>query len=142
MIVYELTHVFQNHGSEMVCAPKGLGFFPSLEGAEQVMADYRRLPGFCSFPDGFVIRCRSVIGAFTERLYEALAYFHTEDYAEEYTLELGLFGEESEAERAIQSFRAENQLPLGGSWVLELIVNQEVIGRRSWCEGFVTERSL
>ena len=37
MIVYELTHVFQNHGSEMVCAPKGLGFFSSLEEAEQTL---------------------------------------------------------------------------------------------------------
>lgn len=140
MIVFELTHVFQFDTDGVICAPKALGFYSSLDSARAAIDSYKAKPGFKDFPDGFVVRQRPVVGTFTDIIFEALVYFHSVDFEEEFSVELGLFAQLQDAENAVASFRKDNEdLFHQNTLCTEAIVNTCRIDARQWDEGFVYE---
>lgn len=140
MTVFELTHFpVRNHGGELFFTPKDLGIYVSYEDVQEAIRYYNTQPGFRDMPTGYCIRRRSVIGECdVQVVFEAMAYFHSSDYEEEYSRELGLFAEEAEARHSMDTFRQDNaELLASGEFENELLVNRRVIGRREWAEGFV-----
>lgn len=138
MIVHELTHFFSRRDGYLVFHPLGLGLYTSHNSIQQAIQHYITQPGFRNNPEAFSVRQREVKG-FVEgpEIFEALVYFHTDDYEEEYCVELGLFGNETLANEALSTFVQDNShlfnIP---NLIAEKIVNRCVLDRREWDEGF------
>ncbi len=141
MIVYELTHLFYRWGGQIIHSPKGLGYYTSEAAARDAIAYYCTCPGFCDNPDAFSLRALPVTGeAEGNRVFEVLVYLHTQDYAWETSVELGLYGEEQQAQARLREYASRNGLLLQGrDLICEKIVNKCVLDRRDWPEGFAVE---
>ncbi len=137
--VYELNHLFYRWDGEIVSSPKNLGFYDTLESAQSARADYLTRPGFQENPDGFSIRARSVAAGIQEGvIFEALVYFHTEDYEFETDVELGLYGCAAAAEEAVRTYCQQNAPLLHVQGITcEQIVNRCVLNKREWEAGFL-----
>lgn len=138
MIVYELIHVFYYDMGDMVLSPKGLGFFETYASARDAIAEYKEKPGFCTNKKGFSLRSRVVEGELQDKtFYEVLVYVHTEDYEFEFEVELGLYGEETLAQKALSEYCLENhEFLTGHQFVVEKIINKCRIGRKEWVDGY------
>ena len=138
MIVHELTHFFHRLNGFLVFQPLYLGLYPSFDSARQAMKYYISKPGFCDTPEAFSVRQREVKGLVKcSEIFEAMVYFHTEDYEYEYNVELGLFGDEAMAYDTLSTFVHDNiRLFNIDHLIAEKIVNRCILGRREWDEGF------
>ena len=138
MTVYELDHLFVSADGTFYCDPKGLGMYSTYENALRAMESYKKCPGFQENPNGFSLRERPVLGAEGKNaLYEVLVYFHTEDFECETTVELGLYGSEREAGKALEQYcgQTERLLRLDGM-IAEKIINKIILDKMEWAEGF------
>ena len=138
MNVYELTHIFFRYEEETVSCPKKLGMFDSAENAKEAIRFFKSQPGFCDNKEAFSIRCRPVFGTVENlTVYEALVYYHTEDYEFEHGVELGLFGDRAAAEEAVSAYCEDNASLINARGIeAEKIVNARAIGKKEWVEGF------
>ena len=70
-------------------------------------------------------------------LYEVLAYFHTEDFECEATVELGLYGSKQEAQKTLSQYCKRNSGLLGlDGMIAEKIINKVILDKMEWAEGF------
>lgn len=138
MVIYELTHVFYYHDDSIVLSQKCLGFFGSYESAQSAICEYRKKAGFCDNPNSFSLRRRVIEGnGESETFFEVLVYLHSEDYEFEVQFELGLFADESMAEKVLSMYCLENsELLTSHQLVVEKIINKCTLGRREWIDGF------
>lgn len=138
MVVYELTHVFFRIADELVLSPKALGLFYSYESVKQAIQYYSTQPGFCENQDSFSVRERNVFGnIIDDTVFEVIIYLHSEHYEFEIEIELGLYGDEIAAKKALAKYCAENiSLVNAKNLISERIVNKRVIGSREWSDGF------
>lgn len=138
MVIYELTHLFFRYANELVYSPKNLGIYCSYEAANQAIDYYCSQPGFCDNQDAFSIRERVAKGIISDGvLYEAIFYFHTNDYQFEAEVELGLYGDEIAAQNALVTYGQGNpSLVANSNLIVESIVNRCVINKKEWVEGF------
>lgn len=141
MIVYELTHIFHRYNHHLIEETAGLGYYASMDSIRQAVPYYITQPGFCDNPEAFAVRQREVKGAVENRtFFEAMVYFHTEDYEYEHTFELGLFGSEAQAQEAVAVFCRENSVLFNfRELIAEEIVNRCILDRREWAEGFTLD---
>lgn len=145
MIVFELVHSYYVYENVEVYSLKSLGFFTDIDIAKQAVVFYVQKPGYCDTPYGFVIRPREVVGDIKQgKLYESMVYAHDSSYENyEYTIELGLFGDQKGAENAIQQFRVVNELFYRNSDIeIEEIVNKLNLNQKYNTEGFDVEEIL
>ena len=138
MIVYELTHLFHRINGSIVLEPISLGLFSSLDRIKEAMQYYFSKPGFCDNPEGFSIRQREVNGTIANfEIFEAIAYFHTDDYEYEYSSELGLWGKEALSTEAMDLFVQNNRHLFNiQDLIAEKIVNRRILDKNEWAEGF------
>lgn len=137
MFVYELTHIHANTGNGDTYDQKGLGLYTNYSSVCEAIDFFKTLPGFRDYPEGFILRRREVFGVYAGVAYEAIVCFYTEDYEVEYSLELGLFGREQDAQKAIDVFCSENaSLFREGLGKAETILNCCVLNRREWSDGY------
>lgn len=106
MTVFELSHIF----GEIVGHACNLGIYSAIEQVENAIQYYITQLGFKDNPDAFSIRERPVEGEYRDGIvYEAMVYFHSENYEFEHTVELGLFGDEKSANEKVEKYCADNQ---------------------------------
>ncbi len=138
MIVYELSHIFFRNEGSLIASPKSLGIFDSKESMEKAIQYFKLQPGFCDNPEAFSVQRRPVVGNVKDMtVFEAMVYYHTEDYECEFSVELGLFGDKNAAEDAVSTY-CEDNVPLVNlqDLIVERIVNECVIGQKTCFEGF------
>ena len=138
MIVYELTHFFHWFNGQLILEPLALGLYSSFSSTQQAIQYYITQPGFRDQPEAFSVRQREVNGIVEhQEIFETMVYFHTEDYEYEYSVEIGLFGDEAIAHEALSLYVRENMhlfnIP---DLVAERIVNRCILDKREWSEGF------
>lgn len=140
MFILELLHSYYIFEGMPCYSEKKLGFYADKMAAESAIAFYRKLPGFCDAPNGFLVIQREISGEMENDIfYEASIYAHTEDFEDyEREVELGLFGDKDSAEKAIHTFCANNPIFMDSPLlIIERFVNpcklNENIG---WLEGF------
>ena len=138
MTVYELEHLFVSEGGIFYFDPKGLGTYSTYENALEAIESYKKVPGFEANPNGFSVRERQVMGVIEPNiLYEVLAYFHTEDFECEATVELGLYGSKQEAQKTLSQYCKRNSGLLGiDGMIAEKIINKVILDKMEWAEGF------
>ena len=111
MKIYELVHM---HGAETLadgrfhygdCAM--LGCFSSAERVAAAIEKYRSIPGFCDYPNGFVVFAHEV-EEHAVLVYLANVYIHDAEYEFEYSRNLGVFKNEGDARLAVEVFRQDN----------------------------------
>ena len=138
MIIYELTHIFRREQNDFISMPKALGMYSSTTTVAQGIKHYKTQPGFCDNQEAFSVRQRSIDGTvINQTFFEAIVYYHSADYEFEYDIELGLYGSEEMAQKAIATYCKENvSLINTPDLVVEKIVNKCIIDRRLWEEGF------
>lgn len=138
MTVYELRHTFFRHKDEIVGSVSDLGLYSTIEQAENAIQYYVTQPGFKDNQDAFSVRERPVTGECNDGIvYEAMVYFHSEDYEFEYTAELGLYGDEEAANEKMKKHCADNQRIINAKDVIvEKLVNECILDQRTWAEGF------
>ena len=143
MVVYELLHTYYVYGNSICYSLKRLGFYSDKSKLEEAISFFRCLPGFCDAPNGFVAKQREVYGVNpAEEFYEACIYAHTLDFEDyEYTVEIGLFGDITLAENAIEHFCANNALFLNNPALeIERLVEKYTINNNAgWIDGFAVE---
>lgn len=139
MIVHELSHLFFRHAEEIVLNQKDLGLFYSYEDVQRAIQYYCAQPGFSDNQDAFSVRERDVIGNIVENtVFEVIIYLHSEDYAFETEIELGLYGDKMTAQSKLIKYCKDNaSLVTAQQLVCEKIVNKCIIGRKEWPEGFL-----
>ena len=142
MIVHQLTHFFHRVKGHLVFEPLVLGFYSSVDNVQKAVQYYISKPGFCDNTKAFSVRQLEVKGAFEgPGIFEVIVYFHTDDYEYEYTVELGLFGNEALAYEALTIFVHENRHLFDiEDLIVEKIVNYCILDQREWAEGFSTCR--
>lgn len=140
MKIYELIHV---HGAEMLSDDRFhygemsiLGYFTSREMVASSIERYRHIAGFRDLPNGFTVFEHEIEGdAMT--VYVASYYIHDEEYEFEYSRNLGVFISESDARRAIETFRMNNS----ANWSIdklevELNVDKYILDKMYCIHGF------
>lgn len=133
MRCYEVCHI--NDVSKEV---KKIGYFSSLSSARSAIARLSEKPGFCEKKDSFVITQHNIAGSLPiETLYEALVYYHTNNYSFEYEIVVGIFASLQEAENAMREFKNTNS-GFDAEILVEQIVNRCVIDKANWSEGYTT----
>lgn len=138
MILYELNHVFFRNEGAIWGDSRNLGIYSSVEQVENAIRYYSTQPGFKDNQDAFSVRERPVIGECSDGIvYEAMVYFHSEDYEFEYTAELGLWGDEKTAAAKVEKYCADNSRLLNAKDIIaEKLANKCRIDQRTWFEGF------
>lgn len=138
MTIYELTHVFFRYEDELIYSPKNLGLYYSYESVRQAVQYYCTQPGFGENQDAFSARERCIIGDVIDNtVFEAIVYIHSTDYEFETEIELGLYGDEADAQSKLAKYCSENTLLLNAqNLISEKIVNKCIVERREWSEGF------
>lgn len=141
MIVYELMHLFHYENDLLFVAPISLGFYSSLASAQDAISYYLTLPGFAQNPHSFLTKQRTVATSLcVTELYEALIYYHTKDYEGEYSVELGLYTDESTAQEAILLYNQNNkQFICPAQLYKEEIINKCILDKKEWSEGFAID---
>lgn len=141
MILYELRHLFFTQLGHAAHSPKTLGMFTSSEHVRDAIAYYLTQPGFRDDPEAFSVRTRNVSGELSEdAVFEAGVYLHSEDYDYEYVVELGLYGDEHEADSRVREYCKSNpSLVHSGRVVVEEFVQKHWLNRREWAEGFLID---
>ena len=145
MQILELTHRLYHVDGEAVESCKGLGFFSGMEAVRNAVVKYQDQPGFCDESKAFVIRRRTVEGKIADDvLYEAMVYVHTPDFQGDFemNIELGLFGDEAHANRAVEQFVKDNREFLENpEFEVERIVNRWKLDEcGGWLYGFEVVR--
>ena len=138
MVVYELSHIFFRCANKLVSSAKNLGLYHSYESIKQAVQYFCTQPGFCENKDAFSIKERVVLGAVVKDIvYEVIVYLHTEDYEFEVEIELGLYGDEMDAQNSLAKYCIDNA-PLVNveTLVVERIINKYTLERKEWIEGF------
>ena len=138
MKVYKLMHILYRWKGEVVLSPKCLGFYRSLENAQDAISHYNTCPGFCDNKDGYSITCHDIIGGGLDgTFYEVTVYFHDPDYDTEYTESLGLFGDYDKAESVLAEYCDNNKLFFQiDKMYAEKIIDKYIIEQKCWEEGF------
>ncbi len=142
MIVFELVHSYYIFENAAVYSLRTLGFFADTNIAKEAIQFYEKKRGYRDARHGFVIKQRELVGNIKEsEFYEAMIYAHDSTYENyEYTVELGLFADLKEAEKAIEKFRLINDTFYHNSDVeIEEIVNKFKLNQKYCTEGFVVE---
>ena len=140
MIVYELTFFFHRLKGFLVVEPFSLGLYSSFDSIQLAKKHYISQPGFCDSPEAFSMRRRDVKGVVEHsEIFETLLYFHTKDYAYEYCIELGLYGNKRMAHEALSIFVKDNEhLFYVQDLIAEKIINRHILDKRDWEEGYST----
>ena len=159
MKIYELVHM---HGAETLadgrfhygdCAM--LGCFSSAERVAAAIEKYRSIPGFCDYPNGFVVFAHEV-EEHAVLVYLANVYIHDAEYEFEYSRNLirillnnctdtirkhswnlGVFKNEGDARLAVEVFRQDNS-----TWwevdglIVEWSVDQYTLDEMNCIDGF------
>ena len=132
MILYEVMYVYDECDT-----PFAIGFFSSRESALAIIDRLSKVSGFCDSPEGFYTLHREISGeSCPEVIYEALVFFHTEDYNPEYNERLGLFLKEEDAEAAVEAYHEDNPQVIPNVEA-ERVVNRWIIDRADFAEGFI-----
>ena len=84
-----------------------LGCFSSAERVAAAIEKYRSIPGFCDYPNGFVVFAHEV-EEHAVLVYLANVYIHDAEYEFEYSRNLGVFKNEGDARLAVEVFRQDN----------------------------------
>lgn len=140
MKIYELVHM---HGAETLadgrfhygdCAM--LGCFSSAERVAAAIEKYRCIPGFCDYPNGFVVFAHEV-EEHAVLVYLANVYIHDAEYEFEYSRNLGVFKNEGDARLAVEVFRQDNST----RWevdglIVEWSVGQYTLDEMNCTDGF------
>lgn len=101
------------HGADML--PDGrfhygdismLVFFTSWSGMQAAIAQYKEIPGFRDYPNGFVVFEHQIED--TDCVYFAQFYAHDAEFEFEFVQSLGIFTNERDANRAVETFRQNN----------------------------------
>lgn len=139
MIVYDLCHITRRNGDSLFLEPLFLGFYSSYERVQSAIQHYVTQPGFRDDAKGFSIRRREVCGRVVDStVYEAIVYFHSEDYELEYVIEKGLFGDEATARAVLDVYAEDNrEMSVDPELVREDMVIRRSLNKREWEEGFV-----
>ncbi len=138
MTLYELRHAFFRNEGEIVGSISALGLYSTIEQVENAIHYYIMQPGFKDNSDAFSIRERAVVGECKDGIvYEAMVFFHSDNYEFEYTAELGLYGDEEVANGKVKKHCADNQRMLNARDVIvERLVNKCRIDQRTVLGGF------
>lgn len=132
MTIYEVNYLYDE-----CVTPFRIGFFSSRESASAVINRLSQKAGFCDSPEGFYMLRREIpCTCCPEVFYEALIYFHTEDYDLDYGERLGLFLKKEDAKAAVEGYHKDNPQIIPNVEV-ERIVNRLIIGEVSYVSGFI-----
>jgi hypothetical protein len=132
MILYEVMYVYDECDT-----PFGIGFFSSRENALAAIDQLSRKSGFCDSPEGFYSMRREITcTCCPEIIYEALIYFHTEDFNLDYGERLGLFLKREDAVAAVEAYHKDNP-QLIPNVEAERAVNRWIIDQADFAEGFI-----
>lgn len=141
MKIYELVHM---HGAETLADGRfilrGLRdarlAFRRRSGWQQQSEKYRSIPGFCDYPNGFVVFAHEV-EEHAVLVYLANVYIHDAEYEFEYSQNLGVFKNEGDARLAVEVFRQDNS-----TWwevdglIVEWSVDQYTLDEMNCIDGF------
>ena len=140
MKIYELVHM---HGAETLadgrfhsgdCAM--LGCFSSAERVAAAIEKYRSIPGFCDYPNGFVVFAHEV-EEHAVLVYLANVYIHDAEYEFEYSRNLGVFKNEGDARLAVEVFRQDNSTRWeADGLIVEWSVDQYTLDEMNCADGF------
>jgi hypothetical protein len=122
---------------------KDIGIFPTFNDAENTKNDYKKLVGFCDYPNGFIIDkikvdyCEitdlSLSTCNDEELFYMVyhVYENIEEDYEDVTF-IGCFSTQQNAEYVVQLLKDKNIFDSGDFGIYDA-----KFGRLSWLEGFV-----
>lgn len=122
---------------------KDIGIFQTLKDAENTKNDYKKLVGFCDYPNGFIIDeikvdyCELIDFNFSTSNDEELFYmvYHVfENIEEDYDVVtfIGCFSTQQNAEYVVQLLKEKNVFDDGDFGIYDA-----KFGRLSWSEGFI-----
>lgn len=140
MKTYELIHI---HGAEMLSDEHFhygeisiLGYFTSPKKVASSIEWYRHIAGFRDYPNGFTVFEHEIEGD-SMTVYVASFYIHDEKYEFEYSRNLGVFIAESDACRAIETFRMNNLSAWSNDGLeAELNVDKYILDKMYCIHGF------
>lgn len=142
MKIYELLHM---HGTDTL--PDGrfhygdtsmLGFFTSCSGVQAAITQYRDIPGFRDYPNGFVVFEHQIED--TEHVYLAEFYAHDPEFEFEFVKSLGIFVNERDADRALERFKQNNaEIWADDHLIVELTVDSYWLDEMHCTHGFDVE---
>lgn len=143
MNIFELNHIYYIFEDTPCFSKKNLGFYSTKKALMNAIKHYRKLPGFCEAPNGFVINQRTVLGNIINGcVFEGVVYAHSEDCINfEYDTSIGLYAEYSTAQKFLDLFIKDNPYLFNDHRiVVECMVCEYQLDKvELWKEGFVVE---
>lgn len=147
MNVYKLTHQrhieYKLHTGEWITDNKLIGFFDTRDNAEKAKAAISAKPGFCDFPDDFVIEEYTISEDSLSSVYLVEHSYYIIDDRIDYTAEIGVFPTEDAAMLAAKEYEKTSKIPVAThSWDEDfdidnyLSVAKYTVGEADWQEGF------
>lgn len=140
MEILELNFLYEGADSNMF-----IGFFRSMETAQQAVQKLLREPGFCEHPNGFYVVPRFVQTQRNDltKIYAASVHFlpieyHGGNYTESDSW-LGFFAEKETADRAVRRFLDLNPEEIPGLERNCIACEYQLDKISAWEEGFTTE---
>ena len=130
MFVYQLEHEYWKNDCDL--SGFRLGYYTSLEEAEQAREQYLTLPGFIDHPEGFKVTKHIVNVKSCSKIWTVDLIF--DEYMEDY-MAVGIFESKEAAEKYIEFYKL-----LRGDDVNkgEFFIEEHELGKSEWKEGFVT----
>lgn len=133
MVFFQLLHITNTS------SPKEIGYFSSISYIQNTKNILNEKPGFSTNRDGYIVIKRSSPNVFIERpFFEALLYYHSEDYSVEYSTSLGFFDNKKYAQIAIEDYRELNPSDIP-DMICEFIVNRCSLNEVTWADGFISD---
>ncbi len=139
MVIYRLMHYHgcteDTHGNAI-----SLGYYKDLATIYQVEKQYRKLPGFSQYPNGFCIFEVVVSGEGeieNDIVYEVGIEIHDEDYDLDWVSFPGVFSRDVDAEEVSKKFETQNKEFLqNAGLIIECTISLCRLDEMEWREGF------
>ena len=146
MIVYKLIHIY-DVSDYMVPDIKHLGYFSDIDKVQRSISFFASLPGFSSYPTGFVVTSYDI--NYTKKsndyfVYELCCSIHDKNWNYEYENVISVHATQKEAKDAKREFKLLNKMEngiLNSKLCKDIWIDARHVDEPStfWNEGFVVE---
>ena len=143
MTLYKLIHL---HDIDDYIVPdvKNLGFFSSMRNVEDAIAFFASLPGFCHYPNGFIVTEHSLEYARmskTPYVYEVCISIHDKNWDYEYESAISMHATQKQAMAAKQTWmklNKTNHAIYHSTLIKQIWIDKRRVDEKSlfWAEGF------